>query len=348
MGRAVGAFFTAFLLGIVALPMCIRFFRRKKVEQILRGKDEVRDLADLHARKAHTPTMGGICIWAAAVASALFWGKINSLLLAALFIFTAFAAIGFADDFLKLRRRSSTGISGRKKLLLQAIGVGALLVALRLWDGELYGAVHGLWIPLRTTALIPHMATVLVLAFAFLVMAGSANAVNLTDGADGLAAGCSIVTTCSFAALALSVDRFSSETFSAVPGAGELAILLLALAGALLAFFCYNCPPAKIFMGDTGSLAIGGLFGAVAFLLRQPFLLAIIGGVFVAEALSVMAQVYYFKCTGGRRIFRMAPLHHHFELGGCPESRVVGRFLVAAALCAATGLALHFFPQKLH
>jgi phospho-N-acetylmuramoyl-pentapeptide-transferase len=342
VGRALGAFFTAFLLGVSLLPPFLRLLRRCHVEQSFRAREEVRGLADLHALKAHTPTMGGVCIWLATVLATLAWGKLNSLTLSALFVFSAFGAIGLADDLYKFFRHSSKGLSGRKKLLLEAVILIALLAGLRRWDLGLYRALHELWIPLSVTPLFCHIPTILAFAFAFLVISGSGNAVNLTDGVDGLAAGCSITTCCALTAVCLSVDRGGSP---AVSGAAELAVLLMSLAGALLAFLWYNCQPARIFMGDGGSLAIGGLLGSAAFLIRQPFLLAVLGGVFVLEALSVLAQVYYFRWTGGRRIFRMAPLHHHFELGGWPESLVVGRFWIASLLFCAAGLALHFLPR---
>ena len=316
-------------------PPALRLLKSKKLGQVLRQREEVRDLADLHAYKANTPTMGGLCVWLSTILAAAIWAQPNVLLLATVFIFTAFFFIGLADDVAKLRRRNSRGISGRLRLLLEAAAIGAMLLGLCLWDADLYGAIHAVRVPAMTAPLIPHLATVLLVPFAFLVIAGSANAVNLTDGVDGLAAGCSIST-----ALPLAIVCFDVAT--AVPGSKELATLLAALCGSLLVFFYHNCQPAKIFMGDCGSLALGGLFGVLSLLIGQPFLLAIIGGVFVVEALSVILQVYYFKISGGKRIFRMAPIHHHFELAGWPESRVVGRFIVASMVCAAVGLWLHF------
>jgi phospho-N-acetylmuramoyl-pentapeptide-transferase len=322
---------------MLLLPPFIRLLLSLRVEQSFRTREEVRDLADLHGTKAHTPTMGGVCIWFATVSATLLWGRPNSLSIAALYVFSVFGAIGLADDLCKFFRRSSRGLAGRKKLFWEGVVLLSLLAGIRFWDRELFGAVHEIWIPACSAPLIGHLPTILAFIFAFLIISGCANAVNLTDGADGLAAGCSLAVACSLAAVCMNIRHAPP-----VPGAEELAVLLLALAGALLAFFWHNCQPARIFMGDGGSLAIGGLLGTAAFLLRRPFLLAVMGGVFVAEALSVMAQVFYFQRTGGRRIFRMAPLHHHFELGGCPESRVVGRFLAASLLCCCAGLALHF------
>jgi phospho-N-acetylmuramoyl-pentapeptide-transferase len=327
------AFFTAFFLGAFLFPPLISFLKRKKIEQSLRAKEEVRDLAKLHAAKANTPTMGGLCIWAVTAIVSIIFAEISGAVVAALSMFTIFCAIGLADDIAKFRSRSSRGVSGRRKLILEAIAVGAMVSTLRVFDVDLYEAIHVLCIPAMGHAVTWTPPTIFLLPFAFLVIAGSANGVNLTDGVDGLATGCSIS-----AALALAVLCLGAVP--SVSDAGELAVVLIALCGALLAFFCYNCQPAKIFMGDCGSLALGGLLGTVAMLISQPFLFAIIGGVFVVETLSVFMQVYYFKFSGGRRIFRMAPLHHHFELSGWPESRVVGRFWVAAIICAVAGLCL--------
>jgi phospho-N-acetylmuramoyl-pentapeptide-transferase len=273
--------------------------------------------------------MGGLAIWLATLLGVVPWIHGNAPVFAAIFTFTAFGSVGFIDDASKVFFHRSRGISGKNRLLIEAGITAALLAALHRLAPELAQSLHGLWIPLRSSPAIASMPTALTLIFLFLVLAGSANGVNLTDGLDGLAAGCSLLTALPFALIAL--------RGAPIPGMEELAVLLAALSGALLAFLWHNAHPAKIFMGDTGSLAIGGLFGAVALLLRQPFLLAIIGGVFVAEVLSVLLQVYYFKFTGGRRIFRMAPLHHHFELGGWAETAVTARFWIISAVLSAIG-----------
>ncbi|MDR3316637.1 MAG: phospho-N-acetylmuramoyl-pentapeptide-transferase [Puniceicoccales bacterium] len=340
--RSLGAFFTALLLTLVSMPFAIAVLRRLGLEQKFRGKEEVRDLADLHAHKIHTPTMGGVILWATTFCATIPWVNFTSSAVGALAVFTGSGAIGLVDDWKKIRGKSSRGVSGKKKLLLQAVVVGGLLAGLFCRDRDGYRALHELWIPLLRTPLF-HLPTVLLCIFAFFVVAGSSNAVNLTDGADGLAAGCSLTTAIAlaiFSGNAGNATTASLLSIAFVPGAGELCVLLGALCGALCSFLCFNGYPARIFMGDSGSLAIGGLFGAIALLIRQPFLLAVVGCVFVAEALSVIGQVYYFKLSGGRRIFRMAPLHHHFELGGCPETRVVLRLWVLSVFGAAAGLAL--------
>jgi phospho-N-acetylmuramoyl-pentapeptide-transferase len=217
-------------------------------------------------------------------------------------------------------------LAGKKRLLLQGLAVVGLFLCLRWLAPGAYRALHEPWLPFRPICL--HLSEAVALVLAFFVLAGSANGVNLTDGLDGLAAGCSLLTALALAVIALHDGELG------------LVILLCALAGALVAFLWCNAHPAQIFMGDTGSLAIGGLLGATALFLRQPFFLAIAGGVFVLETLSVLLQVYYFKWTGGRRILRMAPLHHHLELGGWPETRVTIRLWLLSALFACLALLL--------
>ncbi|MDR3117640.1 MAG: phospho-N-acetylmuramoyl-pentapeptide-transferase [Puniceicoccales bacterium] len=327
--RAAGAFATALVLSFAAIRVLIPFLRRRKWQQVFRGKEEVRDLADLHASKAHTPTMGGLAIWLGAALATLLWSPLRGDGIAVLAIFTAFGAIGLCDDAAKVFSRSSRGMAGRRRLLLQGMAVLALFFFLRLAAADGYRALHEPLLPLPFASIPLHLPGAVALAFSFLVLAGSANGVNLTDGLDGLAAGCSLLTAAALAAIAF----FENSLGIAIP--------LVALAGSLLAFLWYNANPAQIFMGDTGSLAIGGLLGTAALLLRQPFFLAIAGGIFVLETLSVLLQVYYFKWTGGRRIFRMAPLHHHLELGGWPETRVTTRLWLLSALFALSALALY-------
>ncbi|MDR1436232.1 MAG: phospho-N-acetylmuramoyl-pentapeptide-transferase [Puniceicoccales bacterium] len=334
MVRALAAFFLAFSGGILLFPLAIAVLKKMKVRQSFRTKEEVRDLADLHAAKANTPTMGGLCLWLLVVVASLVCGKTNGPLLSALYVFTAFCAIGLADDVAKMRSGKSAGISPPVKLFFEALALAALFLALRIWDFDLYESVHAIYFPPADGALVSHLPTILLLPFSFFVVAGSANGVNLADGADGLAAWCSMPTTIALA-IACAVSATDANGF------GELAVAMGALCGSLLAFLWHNCQPASIFMGDCGSLAIGGLFGVTALLICQPFLMAIAGGVFVAEALSVFAQVYYFKWSGGKRIFRMAPIHHHFELSGWAESRVVGRFCIVSIICASCGIALN-------
>ncbi|MDR2576869.1 MAG: phospho-N-acetylmuramoyl-pentapeptide-transferase [Puniceicoccales bacterium] len=343
--RCYWAFFSSLFLTFLAMPFFIKWLRARRLEQIFRARGEVRELADLHASKLHTPTMGGIVIWATTCISSLVHCHCNVLVWATLATFTGFAAIGFADDFAKIKGRSSRGIRGRKKLLVQGLLIVAVLLCIWASCRGFFTVLHELWIPVKSTPLIGHMPTIFLFAFAFLVIAGSANAVNLTDGADGLACGCAIIVAITLLILCADVSHAPQRSLCGwLSGRDEnlavqeLAVVLSALTGSLGAFLWFNAHPAQIFMGDTGSLAIGGLFGIVAFLIRQPFALAIVGCVFVLEALSVISQVYYFKFTGGRRIFRMAPLHHHFELGGWPEPAMVTRFWILSLIGAGITL----------
>jgi phospho-N-acetylmuramoyl-pentapeptide-transferase len=331
------AFFCAFFSGILAMGPFIRWVQSRKLEQVFRPKSEVRTLADLHAAKEHTPTFGGVVIVICTSVFSLILAGHNLLLWTSLGVFWSFAILGFCDDMCKIILRDSRGFSKRTKFLFQALVCGGVL-ALVAWNAPDYSIrLHELWLPLMRAPIWAHLPAALLFGFLFLVLSGASNAVNLTDGLDGLATVCSVIAATTFTVIIAS-------------GAGHptrlpidpqpLAVILSALSGSLLAFLWHNAHPAKIFMGDTGSLAIGGLLGIVAFFILQPFILAVVGGVFVIEALSVILQIYFFKFTHGRRIFRMAPLHHHFEIGGWKEPQVVMRFGILSVLCAVAGLIL--------
>lgn len=346
--RTALASLTALLLGLALGPWMVRFLRHMQIQQFVREEGP-----RSHQAKAGTPTMGGILIVVATVVPTLLWDDLtNPYVLLALFAMLGFAAIGFLDDYSKVIRRHNLGLSGRAKLFLQivvstCVGVALLIMTLyRVYSTALIVPFFKNFRPeLVLTSWLEHdylwpFAYVPFLAFVVLVMVGSSNAVNLTDGLDGLAIGCVVI-----AAGALTVLTYitSHAGFSAyldiqhVPQVGELTVFCGALVGASLAFLWYNAHPAEVFMGDVGSLAIGGAIGFVAVAIKQEILLFSVGGIFVIEALSVILQVASFKLTG-KRIFRMAPLHHHFELAGWSESKVIVRFWIAALIFALFSL----------
>ena len=352
--RSAGAAITALALSWWFGPKVIAWLRRLKFGQ--HYKDKAEEAGGLSARitsKTGTPTMGGILIVVATVVPTLLWNDLtNPYVLLALFVTLGFAAIGFLDDYSKVVRRHNLGLSGRAKLFLQIVvsacaGIALLLMTLyRVYSTALIVPFFKDFRPelvikslLESTYFWP-LAYLPFMAFVILVMVGSSNAVNLTDGLDGLAIGCVVI-----AAGALTVLTYitSHAGFSAyldiqhVPQVGELTVFCGALVGASLAFLWYNAHPAEVFMGDVGSLAIGGAIGFVGVAIKQEILLFSVGGIFVIEALSVILQVASFRLTG-KRIFRMAPLHHHFELAGWSESRVIVRFWIAALIFALFSL----------
>ena len=288
--------------------------------------------------KKGTPTMGGVLILFATTASVLLWSDLrNGYVWAVLLVTLGYGALGFADDFLKLSRRNPKGLSGRTKLVAQAV-IG---LAAATWISWL---TRG---PLATSLTIPVFKEVLIpfgLAFplvGMLVMMGSSNAVNLTDGLDGLAIVPTIVAALVFMLIAYLVgNRVFADylQLNAIAGVGELAVLCAALVGAGLGFLWFNAPPAAVFMGDTGSLALGGALGGIAVATKHEIVLAIVGGLFVVETVSVIVQVFWYKRTG-RRVFLMAPLHHHFEKKGWAEPTIVIRFWIISIILALVGLA---------
>jgi phospho-N-acetylmuramoyl-pentapeptide-transferase len=331
--RTAAASLTALALGLALGPWLIRTLREFQVGQVVRLEGPA-----THRTKAGTPTMGGLLILAAALVPTLLWADLGNVdVWIAVLATVAFGAIGFADDYLKIVRRSHHGLRPRFKLGWQAsvaaaVGIGLLVLA-----------EHGLY---STRLIFPFFKRLIpdlgwgYAAFAVMVIVGASNAVNLTDGLDGLAAGAFAVAAATFTALAyVTGHRVFAEYLLIVrlPEAGELTVFCGSLVGASLAFLWYNAHPAEIFMGDVGSLSLGAALGTVAILLKQEILLAIVGGVFVLEALSVIVQVVSFRLTG-RRVFRMAPLHHHFELTGLAETKVMTRFLIVAVVCALFSL----------
>jgi phospho-N-acetylmuramoyl-pentapeptide-transferase len=326
------AFFICFFLG----PWVIDRLARMQVGQYIRD-----DGPPSHLGKAGTPTMGGVLIVAAITLATLLWSDLTDpFIWIALLVLLGFAVVGFMDDYLMQVKKQSKGLSGRGKLLLQA---GVALIA-------------GVWVVLTpnfsTEVTVPFFKTVTpdlgwgYIIFAMLVIVGASNAVNLTDGLDGLAIGPVIIAAATYMVFAyvaghVKIANYLQITY--VSGCGELAVLCGAMAGAGLGFLWFNAYPAQVFMGDTGSLSLGATLGVIAVITKQEILLALVGGLFVIEALSVIFQVSFFKMTSGRRIFRMAPLHHHFELKGWPEPKVIVRFwiiAIALALLAMSTLKL--------
>jgi phospho-N-acetylmuramoyl-pentapeptide-transferase len=337
--RAAGAVVTALLLAFFLGPMTIRWLTRLRVGQV------VRDFGpESHLDKAGTPTMGGSLIIMAAGISTLLWAELTNwytglALLALLWM----GLLGFLDDYLKVVQGRSQGLVARYKMIGQLVfglGLGFFLVLRPFWP-----------VPANWT-MVPFFADYVAMfwvpayiVFVALVVAGTSNAVNLTDGLDGLAAGLTAISAATFGIFAYLIGRVDASAYLGLfylPGAGELSIFAVALAGAAIGFLWFNSHPASVFMGDTGSLALGGALGVMAILLKAEFLLVIVGGVFVAEAASVILQTGYYKYTArrygsGRRIFRMAPLHHHFEKLGWAESKVVIRFWILGILFAMIG-----------
>lgn len=337
--RMVMAGATALILGWLIGPWLIQRLRLLKLNQSLRGKSEVGDLALLHAGKKDTPTMGGLMVYVAVSVSVLLWAQPNWYVWVALVVYTGLTAIGFLDDYLKVTKKNSEGLASYYKLAGQA-AITLLAMILLLGNTSTHLEMSELWFPFLKTPVLQAMPLALIPIFFFFVMAGSSNAINLTDGVDGLAIGCTVTSALAFGVMAYVAGRVDYAEYlliSYVPGAGELAVICTALVGGALAFLWFNCHPATVFMGDTGSLALGGIIGAIAFMIHQPFTLVIVGGIFVMELISVLMQVISFKLTG-RRIFKMAPIHHHFELLGWHENKVVIRFWILSVVFAIAGL----------
>jgi phospho-N-acetylmuramoyl-pentapeptide-transferase len=326
--RTAAASLTALAIGLFLGPWMIRKLREFQVGQVIRQEGPA-----THRTKAGTPTMGGFLILTSAVVPTLLWADVtNPFILIAVTATAAFGAIGLADDYLKIVRRSHHGLRPRYKMAWQMVvglGVGVALLVLATEEPSLYST--RLIFPFFKR-LIPDLGWFYV-PFAVLVLVGATNAVNLTDGLDGLAISVFAVAAAAFTALAyVSTHAVFANYLQLVrlpPAAAELTIFCAALVGASLGFLWWNSFPADIFMGDIGSLALGGALGTVALLIKQEFLLVIVGGVFVLEALSVIIQVASFKTTG-KRVFKMAPLHHHFELLGWSEPKVIARFIIVA------------------
>jgi phospho-N-acetylmuramoyl-pentapeptide-transferase len=333
--RTVGAAGTAFLLCVLCGPWMIRHLRAFRIGQQVRTGN-----APAHQHKQDTPTMGGLLIIAAMLLACLFWARPSNLFVQlSLGTLCYMGAIGFWDDYTKLRRRHAGGLSARAKMGLQILWAIAVALALQS-DPDTATRFRELIVPFHKAPVISDMGMLLAFLLLFVVLVGATNAVNLTDGLDGLAIGCTSSVSLSYLVLSYLTGHLVFADYLYIPyvrGAGELAVFCGAMAGASLGFLWYNCHPAQVFMGDTGSLALGGGVAIVAVLIKQEVLLILVGGVFVMEAVSVILQVASFKLTG-KRIFRMAPIHHHFEKKNWSETQVTIRFWILSILFALLGL----------
>ena len=332
--RSGGAVFTALFLTFYFGPKIIRWLKSKQLE----GQPIRLDGPESHLlTKKGTPTMGGVMILLSVIVSTLLWADItNPYIWLVVFVTLGFGAIGFADDYLKLTKKNPKGLSSRRKLVWQAvISLIAAIIIQTIAPPNLAGQIA---VPFFKNMLID--AGFMFVPFVLVVMVGASNAVNFTDGLDGLVIVPILLVAGCFALITYLVGNHVFADYLQlhyVPGAGELAIFCSALIGASLGFLWFNAPPAQVFMGDTGSLACGGALGAISVMTRHEFVLAIIGGLFVVEALSVIIQVVSFK-TRRKRVFLMAPIHHHFEKLGWKEPTIVIRFWIVACIFALLGL----------
>ncbi len=328
--RSVYALLTALILAIFLGPRFIAWLEKLRFGQF------IQEDVQAHQAKEGTPTMGGVLIAASLLISVLLWGNLTNIYLwLTILVFSGFGLIGLADDYLKVVRRKNQGLTAKGKFLGQLI-VAGLAVAVLI---NLPGYSSKLYVPFFKW-LHPDLSW-FYLVFALLVIVGSSNSVNLTDGLDGLAIGPTVIVggcLVIFVYVAGHVQLAEYLQVAYVPGVGEVTVFCGALVGAGLGFLWFNAYPAQVFMGDVGSLSLGGALGFIAILCKQELVLLIVGGLFVIETLSVILQVGYFKMTGGKRIFRMAPLHHHFELTGIPESKIIVRFWILSILLAMVAL----------
>lgn len=346
--RAGLACVLTFCLSVFFGPRVIRMLVSLKVGQPIRSAQEVHKLNELHGGKAGTPTMGGVMILGSVLIAVLICGRpLNPFVAVTSCVMLALGLLGFMDDYTKVKLKSSDGVSGKTKLFWQFfIGLIAATFLYFKTRGDAYSlsgdelAISELTIPLLKHALFD--MGIFCIPFFAVIIVGCSNAVNLTDGLDGLAAGCTITVSMSYAVIAYLAGNVFAVDYLSIPfhpHIGELSVFLLALVGAGFGFLWHNCHPAKVFMGDTGSLAIGGGLATAAICAKQELLLIVIGWVFVMEALSVILQVASFKTTG-KRIFAMSPIHHHFELRGWHESQVIIRFWIISIFSGLVGIAI--------
>jgi phospho-N-acetylmuramoyl-pentapeptide-transferase len=336
--------YTTFRSGIaLALSLIICFIFGAGLINYLRkcqkfGQPIRDDGPESHFIKAGTPTMGGLMIIGSTVVSTLLFANLaNPYVWIVLFVLLSFCALGFADDYLKVVKKNHRGISGKTKLIVQLIVSVIVCVAISYYADQ--RTVHLLTFPFFKNLLLD--LGYFYIPFVAIVIIGSSNAVNLTDGLDGLAIVPVAIAACCFGIISYIVGTIGYSHYLQimyVKDVAELSIICCAIIGGSLGFLWYNAQPAEVFMGDTGSLSLGGALGTISVITKHELVLAMIGGLFVVEALSVIIQVYYFKATGGKRFFRMAPLHHHFEKKGWSESKVVTRFWIIAVIFALIGL----------
>ncbi|HZR37740.1 MAG TPA: phospho-N-acetylmuramoyl-pentapeptide-transferase [Nevskia sp.] len=331
--RSILGILTALIFCFVFGPGIIRRLQILKFGQVIR-----RDGPQSHLAKTGTPTMGGAMILGAIAVAVLLWGDLaNRFVWFALFVTLSFGAVGFADDWLKIRHKSPKGLVAKKKYFWLSLTGMATAVGIYVTAKT----------PAETTLILPLIKEAglqlgwAFIPWAYLVIVGSSNAVNLTDGLDGLAIMPTVLVASALAVFAYTTGNVKFASYLGIPyvaGVGELTIFCTAIAGAGLGFLWFNAYPAQVFMGDVGALALGAALGVVAVLVRQEIVLAVMGGVFVAETVSVALQVLYFKYSGGKRIFRMAPLHHHYELKGWPEPKIIVRFWIVTLILVLVGL----------
>ena len=345
--RAAGAAILSFVVALLLGPRLLAWLRRRQCIEVETNTDAPQ-LNVINSKKAPTPTMGGVMIIGAILVAGLIFGDLdNAYVRLGLLSTLGYGLIGFIDDWVKLTRRDRRGITPRAKAALQVIVALSLALAVtQIFRGRpeserllrLYLPFSGGFsVDLGWAAGLPHVLLVL------LVVVGTSNAVNLTDGMDGLAAGTVAVAALAMAAMCVAVGRAPdiapTKDLIFVPTAAEMTVFCTAMVGATLGFLWFNAAPAQVYMGDTGSLPLGSLLGYTAVVVKQELALLLIGGVFVLEALSVILQVGWFKASGGRRLLRCAPLHHHFQFAGVPETRITVRFWILSVLMAAAGLA---------
>lgn len=333
--RTGAAIFTSFFLTLLIGPAVVRKLRSYKIQQIEREYGPAS-----HLSKSGTPTMGGLLIFISLVASVLLWGRLdNSYIWLLLFTTVSLGFAGVMDDYTKLVKKNPEGMKSSLKLAIQLF-TAIVVVG--------YLAVNPPNSEYATSLIIPYMSkmfinlSVFYFAFAMLVVVGTSNATNLTDGLDGLASGCMVFTAITYGIFAYVAGNFNFADYLKiiyVPGAGEITVFMGALIGACMGFLWFNAYPAQVFMGDTSSLFLGGVIGTAALCVKQELLLPIAGGLFVLETVSVMLQMGYFKLTHGKRLFKMAPIHHHFELMGIPEPKVIVRFWIVGVVLMLISLA---------
>ncbi len=334
--RTIMTALTAMAISFALGPWMIERLRVLKYGQAIRQEGP-----KAHYAKAGTPTMGGILILFAIIVSTLLWARLdNRFVLYSLFIVFTYGMIGFWDDYLKITKKSSDGLSGKLKLLFQFAFAGVVAGAL-FWEAGRVEPLYNLHLTVPFfKGFTPDLGWLYV-PFAMVVIVGASNAVNFTDGLDGLASGPVITTAATYLVFAYVVGHFEISRYLNLihsPATGELAVFCAAIIGACIGFLWFNTYPAQVFMGDVGSLALGGAIGTVAVLVKQEIILILVGGIFVAEIVSVILQVISFKTTG-KRIFRMSPLHHHFELIGWPEPKIIVRFWIISFILALIALA---------
>lgn len=338
--RAVCAAITAFLLCLLFGSWVIRLLTSLKFGQPIRSAEEVHRLHELHGGKKGTPTMGGVLLMGSVVIATLLWARSdNGFVWLCLFTIVFTAGLGFVDDYLKVKKKKSDGVPGRVKLACQFF-LAVVVTAYFLLNPSLQVQAKELFIPFFKDPIVENLGWFTLIFYALVIM-GASNAVNLTDGLDGLATGCTVTVASTYAVMTYAAGSIPLSTYLDLPfyrQSGELAVLCAALVGAGLGFLWFNCHPATVFMGDTGSLSIGSTLGVVAICCKQELLLAVVGGIFVIEALSVIVQVLSFKLRG-KRVLLMAPLHHHFELKGWKENTVIVRFWAMSLMFAFLGLA---------